>query len=157
MVEVSPKLTPAKLRKSARKTSEGKGLAPLPGVRTDAKAAPVADANDPRSPYYGSTHHDPDGYETNRKLAARISKAVEELKASDEHGPRFVLAWRMYPNKDHPVWQQKDVHFCGCGCGCAATGASEEPSSKSRRAPRRAKAAKTKAAKTKRTGRRARR
>ena len=43
MVEIYPKLTPTKLKKSARKTSEGNGLAPLPGVRTDAKLAATAD------------------------------------------------------------------------------------------------------------------
>ncbi|HVY56374.1 MAG TPA: hypothetical protein VHA77_00825 [Xanthobacteraceae bacterium] len=134
MVDVNPKLTSTKLRKSAKKTSEGKGAAPLPGVTTDAKAAAHADPNDPASPYYGSTHHDPDGYRKNRQLAKRISKAVEKIKASDEHGPRFVLAWRMYPNKDHPVWQQKDVHYCGCGCGCSAPGP-YEPSEKPARKP----------------------
>ena len=124
MVEVNPKLTPAQLRKGARKTSEGEGIAPLPGVKTDAKQAAEADPADPLSPYYGSTSHDPDGYQRNRELSERISQAVEQLKESDEHGPRFLLAWRLYPNKDHPAWQQKDVHFCGCGCGCSAPGPS---------------------------------
>ena len=148
MVDVNPKLTAAQLRKSARKTSEGKGFAPLPGVRTDAKAAATADPNDPNSPYHGSTHHDPDGYRKNRKLADRINRAVKNLKASDENGPRFVLAWRLYPNKDHPVWQQQDVHFCGCGCGCSAPGHAE-PTDKNRRT-RAARAAK-------RSGKRAKR
>jgi hypothetical protein len=133
MVEIYPKLTPAKLRKSAQKTSEGKGLAPLPGVRTDAKLAAKADPTNRRSPYYGSKHHDPNGHQKNRELAERIGKAVSDLKKSDEHGPRFVLAWRMYPNKEHPSWQRKDVHFCGCGCGCYAPGTRKPPRKTKRR------------------------
>src|SRR5262249_61140612 len=113
MTEIFPKLTAAKLARGARKTSEGKGLAPLPGVRTDAKQAATADPTNPRSPYYGSTHHDPQGYARNRELADRISKAVDELKDSDEHGSRFVLAWRLYPNNDHPSLHTQDVHPCG--------------------------------------------
>src|SRR5215470_6673889 len=128
MVEIYPKLTAAKLKKGARKTSEGKGLAPLPGVMTDAKLAATADPTNPGSPYYGSTHHDPGGYRNNRELAKRIGEAVSDLKKGDEHGSRFVLAWRLYPNEEHPSWQRTDVHFCGCGCGCFARGASKRPS-----------------------------
>ena len=133
MVEIYPKLTPTKLKKSARKTSEGNGLAPLPGVRTDAKLAATADPKNPKSPYHGSKHHDPKGYRKNRQLAERIGKAMSELKSSDEHGPRFVLAWRMYPNGEHPSWHRKDVHFCGCGCGCFAPGTSKRPRKVKRR------------------------
>jgi hypothetical protein len=39
MPEIYPKVTRAKLKQSARKTSEGKGRAPLPGVKTDATAS----------------------------------------------------------------------------------------------------------------------
>jgi hypothetical protein len=120
MVDVNPKLTPTKLKKSARKTSEGKGLAPLPGVQTDAKLAATANPKDPKSPYYKSKHHDPKGFGKNRELAKRINKAVQDLKKSDENGPRFLVAWRMYPNDEHPAWHSKDAHFCGCGCGCFA-------------------------------------
>jgi hypothetical protein len=122
MVEIYPKLSQAKLKKSARKTSEGEGMAMLPGVQTDAKQAAIADPNDPTSPFYRAIYCDPKGYGKNRELAQRISKAVRELKKSDEYGPRFVLAWRLYPNDDHPCWHRKDVHFCGCGCGCFARG-----------------------------------
>ncbi|HEY1363582.1 MAG TPA: hypothetical protein VGF60_15175 [Xanthobacteraceae bacterium] len=123
MVDIYPKLTPAKLRRGARRTSEGKGIAPLPGVRTDAKLAAIADPGDPRSPYYGSNHHDPTGYAKNRELAERIGAALSELKPADEHGPRFLVAWRIYPNEEHPSWRRTDVHFCGCGCGCFSHGA----------------------------------
>ena len=125
MVEIYPKLTQAKLKKSARKTSDGKGIATLPGVQTDAKQAVTADPSDPKSPFYEAIYCDPKGYGKNRELAERISKAVRDLKKSDEHGPRFVLAWRLYPNDDHPCWHRKDVHFCGCGCGCFARGESK--------------------------------
>ena len=37
MPEIYPKMTRAKLKQGARKTSQGKGRAPLPGVKTDAK------------------------------------------------------------------------------------------------------------------------
>jgi hypothetical protein len=92
------------LKKSARKTSEGKGRAPLPGVKTDAKHVQATDKC---------------GYQANRDLAKLISAAVREKKKSDENGARFVLGWRLYPNKDHPSWKSKDVHSCGCGCGCS--------------------------------------
>ena len=52
MPEIYPKVTRAKLKKGARKTSEGKGRAALPGVKTDAKHAnatggPTLTAADP--------------------------------------------------------------------------------------------------------------
>ncbi len=122
MVEVFPKKKIATLKRGARKTAHGKGLVPLPGVKTDAKAAAEANPNDPQSPYHGNTHYDPKGFESNRKLAERINAAVSEIKTSDDDGARFVLAWRMYPNADHPAWNQNDVHYCGCGCGCYAPG-----------------------------------
>ena len=37
MPKLYPQMTRAKLKKAARKTSEGKGRVPLPGVKTDAK------------------------------------------------------------------------------------------------------------------------
>ena len=37
MPEIYPKMTRAKIKSGARKTSEGKGRVPLPGVKTDAK------------------------------------------------------------------------------------------------------------------------
>lgn len=131
MVEVTPKKTISELKKGALKTSHGKGRAPLPGVKTDAKLAADADPTDPTSPYFGNTHYDPKGFAANRELAERINKAVSELKTSDEDGGRFVLAWRLYPNADHPTWNEKDVHYCGCGCGCYAPGR-QDPKPKSK-------------------------
>jgi hypothetical protein len=105
MPEISPKMTRAKLKKSARKTSQGKGRAALPGVKTDARHAQATDKS---------------GYQANRELAELIGAAVRAKKKSDRHGARFVLGWRLYPNKEHPSWSNKDVHSCGCGCGCSA-------------------------------------
>jgi hypothetical protein len=103
MPEIYPKLSKAKLKKSARKTSQGRGRAPLPGVQTDARHA-------------GAT--DKCGYQANRGLAKLIRDAVRSKKKNDKHGARFVLGWRLYPNQEHPSWNSKDVHSCGCGCGC---------------------------------------
>ena len=105
MPEIYPKVTRAKLKKGARKTSEGKGRAPLSGVKTDAKHANATDKC---------------GYQANRDLAEMISKAMRAKKNSDKSGAHFVLGWRLYPNKAHPRWKSKDVHSCGCGCGCSA-------------------------------------
>ena len=80
MPEIYPKVTRAKLKKAARKTANGKGRAPLPGVKTDAK----------------------------------------HVDATDKSGQHFLLGWRLYPNRDHPRWKNKNVHSCGCGCGCSA-------------------------------------
>jgi len=59
-----------------------------------------------------SPHFDTEGYGNNRELGRRIQKAFTDLKA----GKGFVMAWRLYPDKDHPRWQIADG--CGCGCGC---------------------------------------
>jgi hypothetical protein len=105
MPEIYPKMTRAKLRKSARKTSHGNGRVALPGVKTDVKHIQATDKC---------------GYQANRELAEIISKAVRAKKNGDANGARFVLGWRLYPNKDHPRWKAKDEHACGCGCGCSA-------------------------------------
>jgi hypothetical protein len=105
MPEIYPKMTRGKLKAGARKTSQGRGRAPLPGVKTDAKHANATDKC---------------GYQANRELADMIAKAVHAKKNGDKNGAHFVLGWRLYPNKDHPRWKSKDVHSCGCGCGCSS-------------------------------------
>ncbi len=105
MPEINPKVTRAKLRQGARRTSQGEGRVPLPGVKTDAKHVNASDKC---------------GYEANRELARLIRDAVQVKKKSDKHGSRFVLGWRLYPNKNHPQWKSKDAHSCGCGCGCSS-------------------------------------
>ena len=105
MPAIYPKMTRAKLKKSARKTSRGNGRASLPGVQTDASHVQATNKC---------------GYKANRQLADVIAKAVKAQKEADKNGAHFVLGWRLYPNKDHPRWNDKDVHSCGCGCGCSA-------------------------------------
>jgi hypothetical protein len=105
MPEIHPKLTGAKLKKGAKRTSQGKSRVSLPGVKTDAKHVSATDKC---------------GYKVNRELAEMISKAVQAKKNSDKSGAHFVLGWRLYPNKEHPRWKSKDDHACGCGCGCSA-------------------------------------
>ena len=63
MPAIYPKMTSKKLRKSARKTSLGKGRAALPGVKTDAKDVQATDKC---------------GYQANRELAKLISDAVKD-------------------------------------------------------------------------------
>jgi hypothetical protein len=105
MPEINPKMTRSKLKRSARKTSAGKGKASLPGVKTDAKHVQATDKC---------------GYRANRELAQMIKSAVRAKKNSDKQGKHFVLGWRLYPNEEHPRWKGKDDHACGCGCGCSA-------------------------------------
>jgi hypothetical protein len=105
MPEIYPKVTRAKLKQSARRTSDGKGRAPLPGVKTDAKHVNATDKR---------------GYQANRELARLIERAMRAVKKADKGGQHFVLGWRLYPNKCHPRWNNRDVHSCGCGCGCHA-------------------------------------
>ena len=105
MPEIYPKVTRAKLKRSAKKTSEGRGRASLPGVKTDVKHAQATDKC---------------GYTANRELADMIARAMQAKKNADTSGAHFVLGWRLYPNKEHPRWKSKDDHACGCGCGCSA-------------------------------------
>lgn len=105
MPEIYPKMTRAKLQKSARKTSQGRGRAPLPGVQTDARHAQATDKS---------------GYQANRDLARLIRQAVRTKKRSDKNGAKFILGWRLYPNKEHRAWKDGSEHSCGCGCGCSA-------------------------------------
>ncbi len=106
MPNIYPKITRSKLKKDARKTSQGKGRgASLPGVKTDANHVQATDKC---------------GYLANRHLAEMIRKAVRAKKINDANGAHFLLGWRLYPNREHPRWKSKNEHACGCGCGCSA-------------------------------------
>jgi hypothetical protein len=105
MPEIYPKITRAKLKRAARITAQGRGRESLPGVKTDAKHVNATDKC---------------GYGANRELAKLIEKAMRTVKKTDGAGQHFVLGWRLYPNKKHPRWSNKEVHSCGCGCGCSA-------------------------------------
>jgi hypothetical protein len=60
-------------------------------------------------------HFDTERYGSNRELARRIGEAFSEIKA----GKGFLMAWRIYPDKDHPRWDV--ANGCGCGCSCSAS------------------------------------
>jgi hypothetical protein len=105
MPEIYPKMTRAELENGARETSEGKAEVPLPGVKTDAKHVEAIDKC---------------GYQANRELAELIKVAVKSKKLADKQGEHFILAWRLYPNEDHPRWNNGGEHSCGCGCGCSS-------------------------------------
>jgi hypothetical protein len=103
----------SRLEESGKETSKGgKRGKGLPGVKTDARSM------------------DPSSYEANRELAARISKAVADIKPSDDGQPRFVLGWRLYPNRDSAYWKAEGAHVCGCGCACSAGKEEEEKNKK---------------------------
>jgi hypothetical protein len=114
-----PKLTREQLTEGKETLRDGHELfQSLPAVISDAKRASTADPNDPTSDYYQQRFFDPEGYQKNLELAEKIRAAFEECKKIDEHGAHFILAWRMYPNKDHPRWQEREgQHACGCGFG----------------------------------------
>ena len=62
MPEIYPKLTRAKLKMGARKTSQGKGRIPLPGVKTDAMHVNATDKC---------------GSKANRELAEMITRMAQ--------------------------------------------------------------------------------
>jgi hypothetical protein len=91
MGSIAPKLTRVDLETSGRHTMNGTGQdTGLPAVTADAKEM------------------DPDAHKVNRDLAKQIQDLVAKLKPSDDGVPRFVLAWRMYPNADSKYW---DTHL----------------------------------------------
>jgi hypothetical protein len=88
MSRIGPGLTHAHLARSVDQTIKGEGLvAGLPGVEADAQSM------------------DSEAHKANRELAKRISAAVAAAKPSDDGVPRFVLGWRLYPNRANPFWQ----------------------------------------------------
>jgi hypothetical protein len=91
--------------------------ADLPGSWSNAKVA-ATDVERVCHECRDSPHFDTEAYDTNRELARRIQQAFDELKP----GKGFVLAWRLYAEKDHARWKVADG--CGCGCGCYSA---EEP------------------------------
>ena len=73
MPAIYPKVSRAKLKQGARKTSSGRGRVALPGVKTDAKQINKGD------------------YADNRELARLISKAMRAAKKSDKAGQQSCL------------------------------------------------------------------
>ena len=64
----------------------------------------------------------PDGHAQNIILKDAIAKAflkIKKIDPADPNGSPWFLAWRMYPNADHPMWKEQAGHEdCGCNCGC---------------------------------------
>jgi hypothetical protein len=126
MGRIGPPRSFEELEDSARVTRLGKAEVPLHGVASDALEM------DRKTK--GKTQH----FATNRKLAKAISDVLEKEKLDkgnlDENGkPLFVLAWRLYPNRDSGHWQENHAHTCGCGCSCAAPRPRPKPRPKPRR------------------------
>ena len=118
MSQATPKLTREELLKGKETLQDGlEFFQSLPAVISDAKRASEANPDDPTSDYYRQRFFDPEGYEKNLELAKKICAAFEEFKTKDKDGAHFILAWRMYPNKDHPRWQQREPYNCGCSFG----------------------------------------
>jgi hypothetical protein len=93
----------------------------LEGTWANAEWAQNQDPSDPNSPVYGNPYFDPDGKRQNDELKKAINEVFikhKKIDATDPDGPQWLLAWRMYPNKDHPRWKTEDC--CGCCCGCCA-------------------------------------
>ena len=93
----------------------------LEGSWDNAKWAEGHDNSDPSSPYHGDPYFDRDGYKQNQELKVAIAEVfakVKKIDTTDPNGSPWLLAWRMYPNKDHPRWKEFDG--CGCNCGCCA-------------------------------------
>lgn len=116
MPNIGPKHSTKSLRKltRSRKTADGGRTYPaLPAVTADTQAGTLCNNQ-------------------NRQLSRLIDNAVRALKIDPGKSdvPRFVVAWRMYPNAAHPDWKarpKKGVHFCSCSCGCSTTGEPETP------------------------------
>jgi hypothetical protein len=99
---IEPKLTLKHVQTSAHHTTRGRGKQRgLKGVKADAMTA------------------DPKAHKKNRELSEKISRLVSKIKPFDGGVPRFVLAWRLYPNKENAYWKTEALqHACGCSCGC---------------------------------------
>ncbi len=118
MTKATPKLTREELLKGKETLKDGSEFfQSLPAVISDAKRGSEANPDDPESDYHRQKFFDPEGYAKNLELAKKICAAFEECKTKDKDGPHFILAWRMYPNKDHPRWQQQEPYSCACGAG----------------------------------------
>jgi hypothetical protein len=134
---LEPKLTRKELKEQRKVIFTGDDgrdyQADLPGSWSNAKVA-ATNVEKVCHECRDSPHFDPDGYDMNRELCRRIQQAFDELKP----GKGFVLAWRLYAEKEHPRWKVADG--CGCGCSCGADEGSQEPNAKRAKAKPGAKA-----------------
>jgi hypothetical protein len=106
-MKTTPKLTKAEvwslLPQPRGNQPKGKH-APIPGLDNEDSAS------------------DPEAANRHRRLHTKIMEAFRETQPRDgedpETGPRFVLAWRIFPNKSNPVANEPN---CGCGCSCGCS------------------------------------
>jgi hypothetical protein len=59
----------------------------------------------------------------NLRLRDQVLSAFKQVKqkydsADTEHGPRFVLQWRIFPNASNKIASDPSSCGCGCSCGC---------------------------------------
>jgi hypothetical protein len=118
---IEPKLTLKHVETSAKHTVKGRGKSKgLKGVKADALTA------------------DPKAHKQNRHMGEQISRLVSKIKPFDEGVPRFVLAWRLYPNKENAYWKTEALqHACGCSCGCFGPKTHHHPAPKKKPASKR--------------------
>jgi len=87
----------------------------LPALKSNSKQGAV-DPSKLCEDCRNSPYLDLKAYDKNRELAKEIRGALARIRPPDKDGPHFVLAWRLYPIKDHPRFNILDG--CSCGCGC---------------------------------------
>jgi hypothetical protein len=114
---VGPKLTPEFLEEITDLTAADgrKYHGELPASWDNAEWVTKNPDSDPPA-------HFPQGFEQNKKLKKAILDAFVEYKKidlADPNGSPWLLAWRMYPNIEHPMWKD-GMESCGCNCGCFA-------------------------------------
>lgn len=113
---ITPRLTLAEFSKDLKIVALEDGreqLPPLPELTTNAKQG-MLDVTKLCQECQDSPYLDTDAYKKNTQLAEAIEAAFSKIRPPDKDGPQFVLAWRLYPIKDHPRFNILD----GCSCGC---------------------------------------
>ena len=70
-----------------------------------------------------SDAHDKPGMQgQNKRLHEAIITQLETWKPPDNKGPRWVIAWRIYPNKENQnIVDSITNGSCGCGCSCGCS------------------------------------
>jgi hypothetical protein len=149
-ISVGPKKTLAELEAATARLSPEPGVAGQPPQEYDEKLklnhwkyhrhldpswdnAAWAEQHDntaPDSPYHGDPYFDRTGNKQNDLLKQAIVDAFikyKKIDLTDPNGPQWLLAWRMYPNEEHPRWANSGFEGCGCNCGCYAPKTWEQP------------------------------
>ena len=113
---ITPRLTVDAYKKALNLVELGDGREqhpPLPELTTNAKQG-MLDVTKLCPECQASPYLDTEAYKKNTQLAEAISAALNKIRPPDQHGAHFVLAWRLYPIKDHSRFNILD----GCSCGC---------------------------------------